>query len=140
MRHNDHSHHFGFTQARRDFSAIYSSTQGGDVAVVERRHSEPVALVKASLLRKLLAEACPFNVQVSRQEGQVSMWIEGLPVHATGSDIDSAAEELVAALIDYVDIWETELRYAPNHRDNDGWIQQVQMAAGVEDVHSLLFD
>lgn len=123
-------HRYQFSVARADFKAVYDKAERGGVAVIDRRGSDPVALLRRDEMDALLAERFPLEADVSFSDGGVSMWVPGLPVHGEGADLDEAAARLADALFDYADLWDTELRHAPNHEANLGWVRRVQLYAG----------
>lgn len=130
--------HYPFSQARKDFSTLYDRVEGGSIAVVRRRGSRPVALVDAEEQARLLSEHFPFEVQVRIGERSVAMWVENIPVHAQADDLDAATRALARELIEYADDWESELRFAPNHKDAWGYVRRIQIAGGAEAVEAMV--
>jgi len=123
-------HRYQFSVARADFKAVYDQAERGGVAVIDRRGSDPVALLRRDEMDSLLAERFPLEADVSFRDGGVSMWVPALPVHGEGADLDEAAANLADALFDYADLWDAELRHAPNHEANLGWVRRIQLYAG----------
>ena len=135
------SHCFQYSEARSNLKKVYDDVVRGNVALIKRRGSRPVAVWDVAEAAELLAELFPMDPQVSFGDGHVAMWLPNLPVHAEGRDFDEAAESLVDALLDYVQLWEEELRHAPNHALNRRYVRQVQLCGGDrEQVHRLLFN
>ena len=56
-----------------------------------------------------------------------------VPVHAIGNGLDEAEDEFLDALVDYAELWLSELRHAPNHRSNAPLVQRIVMYAGDRD-------
>jgi antitoxin of RelE/RelB toxin-antitoxin system len=135
------AHHFAFSEARSKLKHVYDDVERGNVAVIERRGSKPAVVWDRDDLAALLAERFPMDPQVSFDDGSVAMWLPNLPVHAEGASFDEAAEVLIDALGDYAELWEDQLRHAPNHKAKRGWILQVQLCGNDRDqIRRLLFD
>lgn len=130
--------HYPFSVARRDFSSLYDRVEGGSIAVVQRRGSKPVAVVDAEEQARLLCLHFPFAVQVRIGKERVAMWVENLPLHAQADDLDSATRALARELVDYAEDWESELRFAPNHKDAWGYVRRIQLAGSEEAVEAML--
>lgn len=130
--------HYPFSVARKDLSSLYDRVEQGALAVVARRGSRPVAIVDAEEQAGLLAANFPFSVEVRVRKDYVAMWVEDLPVHAQAADLDSAATELAEELVAYAEEWERELRHAPNHKVNWGYVRRVELAGNVEAVRQML--
>jgi antitoxin (DNA-binding transcriptional repressor) of toxin-antitoxin stability system len=130
--------HYPFSEARRDFSSLYDRVENGSIAVVQRRGSKPVAMVDAEEQQRLLALHFPFAVQVRVDTDSVAMWVENLPVHAQADDFESASRALAAELIEYAEEWESELRFAPNHKDLWGYVRRIELAGSEDAVAEML--
>jgi len=125
---------YQFSVARADFKSVYDKAERGGLALIDRRGSDPVALLRRDEMDAFLAERFPLEAEVSFSDGGVSMWVPALPVHGEGADLDEAAAQLVDALFDYADLWATDLSHAPNHEANLGWVRRVQLYAGEPDA------
>lgn len=130
--------HLPFSVARKKFSSLYDKVEQGATAVVRRRGSKPVALVDAQELEGLLALQFPFLVQVRVGTDTVAMWCERLPVHVQADDFEAATKALAAELIEYAEEWESELRFAPNHKDAWGFVRRIELAGTQDAVVALL--
>lgn len=130
--------HLPFSVARKKFSSLYDKVEQGSTAVVQRRGSKPVAVVDAEELEGLLAVQFPFSVQVRVGTDSVAMWCERLPVHAQADDFEAATRALAAELIEYAEEWESELRFAPNHKDAWGFVRRIELAGSEDAVVAML--
>lgn len=130
--------HYLFSSARKQFSSLYDRVEGGAVAVVQRRGSRPIAVVDAEEQQQLLALHFPFAVQVRIGKDNVAMWVEDLPVHAQADELNSATHALAQELIEYAEDWESELRFAPNHKGALGFVRRIQLAGSEEAVEAML--
>jgi hypothetical protein len=122
---------FKAREARDHFRELLDIAEGGGVAVLRRK--APLALVRRELLDQALAAQHPFDVKVSFDGGQTSMWIDGVPVHGVGDSYDEAEEDFLDALADYAEAWVERLRFAPNHAANAGLVARVLLYAGDTD-------
>ena len=132
---------YGGRQARDHWSDILGNAARGGLAVIQKRGADQAAVVVGrEPLEAALAQAAPFAVEVSFYEGQVSLWIDGLPVDAGGSSLEEAEDALLDALLDYADTWVETLRFAPNHKDKAGYVLRVLMASeDRESLHRVVF-
>lgn len=130
--------HFPFSVARKEFSSLYDRVEKGSIAVVQRRGSKPVAVVDAEEQEQLLALHFPFSIQVRVGKDSVAMWPGHLPVHAQGDDFASATRALAVELVEYAEDWESELRFAPNHKNAWGFVRRIELAGSEDAVEAML--
>lgn len=109
---------YKISEAREKFSAIYERAALGGVTVISKGSERRMAAVPVDRLAKTLALVAPLAAQVSFSEHGVAAWLPNLPVHAQGADLDQAMGNLAEALIDYADLWESQLNSAENHQGN----------------------
>ena len=62
------------------------------------------------------------------EAGGWSVFIPGLPVAADGRTFDDAILEMVDALREYAQDWQERLFDAPNHRENRGLVQLINLS------------
>ncbi len=117
-------HQFKSREARDNFSGLLDEAANGGVAVVQREEQTFVLVTRAAY-DAALADRAPFAVRSSVHDGQFSLWLDDVPVHAVGESLDQAEDEFLDALIDYADLWLSELRHAPNHRSNAEVVHRI---------------
>lgn len=117
-------HQFKSREARDNFSGLLDEAANGGVAVVQR-DEQAFVLVTRAAYDAALADRAPFAVRSSVHDGQFSLWLDDVPVHAVGGSLDEAEDDFLDALIDYADLWLSELRHAPNHRLNAQLVHRV---------------
>jgi hypothetical protein len=83
------------------------------------------AVVDVGRLRHVLASMLPSRAQVVPDVGAWSVFIPGLPVTADGGSFDEAITEMIDALREYAEDWQSRLLDAQNHRDNWGLVQLI---------------
>lgn len=132
------THQFRSREARDHWSELLDLAEAGLPAVVRR--GQPVVLMQRALLLTILRRAFPIEVQSSVSAEQVSMWLDGVPVHGVGVDFETAESEFLDALVDYAEDWVRDLRFAPNHKDNHLLVLCVLSCADRrEELRELVF-
>ncbi|MFD4405943.1 prevent-host-death protein [Nocardia sp. NPDC058499] len=116
-----------YTEARAHLKDLLDAAAQGQVATV-RRDTEYAAVVNADRLRYALARLCPSRAEVVAENGGWSVFLPGLPVAADGATLDEALDETIEALREYAEDWQNRLRDAPNHRENWGLVQLIELS------------
>ena len=80
------------------------------------RGDESFAVVSSSLLQRLLRRSIPAPVVIAEDDGW-SVFLDGFPIAADGTDLDEALDDFVVSLTDYIDAWIDRLHTVSNHRD-----------------------
>jgi prevent-host-death family protein len=127
------------SEARKDFSTLVERASRGEWQLVGRRARAEVVLADAAEIAELLATAFPFAPEVFVEKTGVEIWLPELEVYGRGSTLAQAKDDLVEAALDLVDVWETELRAAPNQRHKCGHVRRVQLAHDQAQVAEVLF-
>jgi predicted RNase H-like HicB family nuclease len=117
-------HYDSYTEARAHLKDLLDAAEKGRVATV-RRDSVTTAVVAVERLRGFLASIVPSRAEVVAEAGGWSVFIPGLPVSAAGASFDEAIAEMVDALREYAEDWQSRLLDTPNHRDNWGLVQLI---------------
>lgn len=126
-------------EARDHFRAVLDAAEAGHPVIIRRK--TPVVVMRRDVADAALAGSYVLSPKVSVAKNHVAMWVEGLPVHAEADAYDVAEEELLDALVDYAESWSRELRHAPNHAANEGYVRRVLMYAGDrEELRRVVFD
>lgn len=79
------------------------------------RGEDAFAVIDASLLRDLLRRSVPAPVVVAEDDGW-SIFLDGYPVAADGSELDEAIDGFLVSVTDYADAWVDRLHTVPNHQ------------------------
>lgn len=114
--------------ARDNFSDLLTAAEAGMPPVITR--DRPVAAIDARALEELLAIRAPFDVLSSVTNDQVALWLSDGSAYAVGSDLASATEGFLDALVDYAQSWFDDLREAPNHAQNRWLAMRIALHAG----------
>jgi predicted RNase H-like HicB family nuclease len=121
--------HYGtVTEGRAHFSALIDAAEAGVPATV-RRDRRRAAVVDADRLRHFLVSVHPARAEVVAEAGGWSVLLPGLPIAAEGETFDEALDEMVSALREYAEDWADHLRHAPNHEQNWGLVQIIDLSS-----------
>lgn len=119
-----------FTEARKRLKDALDVANGGGVATIQRGRMDPAAVVDAYRLRRALARLIDANAQlVADGADEWAMFLPGYPIAGSGTTPEEAVADVIDALREYVDDWQTRLQHAPNHRDNWGLVQLVSLSS-----------
>jgi hypothetical protein len=132
------AHQFKSREFRDNQKPALEQVEKGGVTVLRR--SEPLVVLRRQMIDPVLARDAKFLVKSSVGKDQVAFWLDNVPVHAVGADLDEAEEAFLDALIDYADLWMKELRHAPNHAKNEILVTRIAMFAGDrEELRQVVF-
>ncbi|MBX5484971.1 MAG: prevent-host-death protein [Myxococcaceae bacterium] len=120
-------HFASYSDARARLKDLLDAAERGRTATV-RRDKVTAAVVDGERLRHFLSCVCPSRAQVVAEGGGWSVFIPGLPVAADGATFDAAIDEMIDALREYAEDWQDHLLDAPNHKDNWGLVQLVELS------------
>lgn len=120
-------HYESYTEARAHLKDLLDAAGRGRVATV-RRDDEQTAMVDAERLRRLLTVLHQPRAHAVAEADGWSVFLPGLPIGADGATLDEALDEMVDALRAYAEDWQDWLLDAPNHRDNWGLIQLIDLS------------
>jgi predicted RNase H-like HicB family nuclease len=120
-------HYDSYTEARNNLKHLLDAAEHRQVATV-RRDATLIAVLDAVLLRNLLATTVPSGAQVVQEGDGWSVFIPGLPVAADAGSLDEAIGEMIQALREYSEDWQDHLRNSPNHRENWGLVQLIDLS------------
>lgn len=116
-----------YSSARSHLKDLLDAAASGRAATV-RRDDETVAVVDAERLRYALGQLRPSEAVVVAEAGGWSAFVPGLPIAGDGDTFDDAVSDLVLALREYAEDWNDHLLSAPNHRENWGLVQLVELS------------
>lgn len=122
------THFTTVTEARKHFSDLLSAAESGRPTTV-RRDRNRTALVDAERLRDSLSRLLPANAEVVPEAGGWSVFLSDLPIAADGSSFEDALDEMVVALREYAEDWSDHLLHAPNHAQNWGIVQLIDLSS-----------
>jgi hypothetical protein len=125
--------------ARDAIGAIYTTAHSQLVVSITRENDAPVAVILKDDLKEALQALCPIEPKISfSKNGDVSIWIEGLPISAEGGSFEKASFALIAAMRDYAATWVDELRLYKNHKDRWAFANLILLSED-EELHAFLF-
>jgi predicted RNase H-like HicB family nuclease len=121
-------HYDTVSEARAHFSALIDAAEAGVPATV-RRDRRRAAVVDAERLRHFLVTVRPARAEVVAEGDGWSVLLPGLPIAADGETFEEALDEMVVALREYAEDWADHLRHAPNHEQNWGLVQIIDLSS-----------
>lgn len=121
------AHYNTVTEARAHFSDLIDAAEAGVPATVRRKRRR-AAVVDADRLQHFLVSVHPARAEVVAEGGGWSVLLPGLPIAADGETFDEAIVEMVVALREYAEDWADHLRHAPNHEQNWGLVQIIELS------------
>jgi hypothetical protein len=119
-------HYDSFTEARNHLKDVLDQAASG-TAVTVRRDSVTAVVLDAERLRHYLASVVPPMAKVVAEADGWSAFIPGIPVAGAGATYHAAVADMADALREYAQDW-LRLQHAPNHRDNWGLVQLVNLS------------
>ena len=119
-------HYDSFTDARNHLKDVLDQAASG-TAVTVRREAVTAVVLDAGRLRHFLASVVPHMAKVVAEADGWSAFIPGVPVAGAGATYDAAVADMADALREYAQDW-LRLQHAPNHRDNWGLVQLVNLS------------
>lgn len=120
-------HYETVREGRAHMGDLMDAAVEGRPATVQRDRDR-AAFVDAERLRYYLSKLIPANALVVAEGGGWSVMIPGQPIAADGATLDEALDEMVSALREYAADWADHLRHAPNHRENWGLVQIIELS------------
>ncbi|WP_091524156.1 prevent-host-death protein [Microlunatus soli] len=131
LDHRTAVHYNTVSEARDHISNLLDASEAGKPATIRRGRAR-AAVVDAGRLRYFLARTRPARAQAVREAGGWSVMLPGLPLAADGETFDEALDEMVEVLREYAADWTDHLRHAPNHADNWGLVQIIELSSDAE--------
>lgn len=120
-------HFESFTSARTNLRSVLDAAQEGLVTTVVREN-ERFVVVAADSLRRDLSQLLTSRAAVVAEGGGWSALLPGVPVHGDAETFDAAIDDLIDALRDYAEDWNTRLRRAPNHQQHRSLVELVELS------------
>jgi hypothetical protein len=121
-------HFASFTDARRNLRAVLDAARDGRITTVERDFERFIVL-NAEDHRRDLAALRPANALVAAEGSGWSAVLPGLPVAGDGDSFDDAIADLIDALREYAEDWNTRLYRAPNHREHRAVVGLIELSS-----------
>lgn len=125
--------------ARNAIGEIYNTAERHLAVAITRENDAPVAVIRQDHLKKALQALCLLEPQVRfSSDGQVSMWLDGLPVSGQGETFDAAGQEIIDSLREYAKTWVEDLRDYPNHKHR--WdVVNLVLLSDDDEMRAFLF-
>jgi hypothetical protein len=129
-------HYASYSEARSHFKDLLDAAHDGRAATV-RREGDRVAVVAADRLLYALRRLVPGPQAVS-EDGGWALLLEQTPVAVDGATFEEAVQEFIQALREYAEDWNDRLRLAPNHADNWGLVQLIDLSSDEQIINWIV--
>lgn len=102
---------------------------GYDVAKRKAATAANMGACRAGLQYMLSQIIVPRGAQVAQEGDHWVAYLEGLPLATEEPTFDEAIDELMRAMREYAADWQERLYAAPNHKDNWGLVQFIELSS-----------
>jgi antitoxin YefM len=131
-----------FTEARNQLSTIYDTVFNAfNPAIIKRKQSEEIALIRVDLLKTLLAKFTFQPEVIPEEDGSVTLALDQLELYANNATLETAVQDLIQDLKiyaeDYIERPQLFLQ-APNRKGHFPYILRILLCENDEDLCSLL--
>jgi len=113
--------------ARTSFEQVIDGAVRGS-SVTVRRDGDSVAVVDATRYRRYLARTVTADVRVHQENGVFAMIMVDPAIAVEDEDYEALVADMLLALREYAKDWQDHLMIAPNHAENWGLVQLVELS------------
>ncbi|MDA8227988.1 MAG: exoribonuclease R [Desulfitobacterium hafniense] len=131
-----------FTEARNQFSTLYDSVFNTfSPAIVKRKQTEQVAMLRVDLLKMVLAEFTLKPEIITEEDGSITLALDSLELYSNNNTLDLATNDLIEDLKNYAQDYMQRSQLflnAPNRRSHFPYILRVLLCNNDSEIHELL--
>lgn len=131
-----------FTEARNQLSSLYDSVFNTYTpAIIKRKQSEEVAVMRVDLLKGLLSNYNFDLAALSESDGSITLSLDCVELYANADNLEQAMSELVDDLKSYATefIERSQLFFnAPNRREHFPYLLRVLLCENDTEIRRLL--
>lgn len=109
------------------FDDLLDSALAGRPTIVHRGN-HTIAFVDADRWALALRHLLPTQVQIEPDGDGWCFYLDGVSISAYGDDFEDVLDNAIAALRDYADAWEEQLKSATNHADNWDLVHMIALS------------
>ena len=120
-------HYASTSEARANFKNVLDAAILGK-SVTVHRDSQAVAVVDADRYRKYLAHTVTVDVRVFEEDGAFAMAMTDPGIAVEHDDYSALVAEMTLAMREYAEDWQDHLSSAPNHAENWGLVQLIELS------------
>lgn len=113
--------------ARTSFEQVIDGAVRGS-SVTVRRDGDSVAVVDATRYRRYLARTVTADVRVRQEDGVFAMIMVDPAITVEDEDYEALVADMLLSLREYAKDWQNHLMTAPNHAENWGLVQLVELS------------
>ncbi|KJS47120.1 MAG: exoribonuclease R [Peptococcaceae bacterium BRH_c23] len=131
-----------FTEARSQFSTLYDSVFNSfNPAIIKRKQTEQVALLRVDLLKMLLNDYKLNPEIIHEEDSSITLALDSLEMYANNSTTDLAAKDLVEDLKIYAQDYMERSQlffHAPNRKSHFPYVLKILLCDNDEEIRTLL--
>lgn len=113
--------------ARADFKGLLDAAESGRVVTVERANHR-AAVVDAERLRDYFVRTVLANAEIFAEDDAWVILMPGRPFAAEAGGYDEVVTEMIEVLREYAEDWQDHLVTVPNHAQNWGLVQLIELS------------
>lgn len=135
-------HELQFTEARNQFSNLYDSVYNSfNPAIVKRKNTEQVALLRVDML-KMLLEDYKFAPEIIQEEdGSITLAVDALEIYANNATLELATKDLIEDLKIYALDFSSRSQlflHAPNRAHHFPYVLKIMLCDSDEEIQAML--
>ncbi len=131
-----------FTEARNQFSALYDSVFNTfSPAIVKRKQTEQVAMLRVDLLKMVLADYSLKPEIINEEDGSITLALDSLELYSNNDTLDLATNDLIEDLKIYAQDYMQRSQLflnAPNRRSHFPYILRVLLCDNDQEIRELI--
>lgn len=135
-------HEIRFTDARRDFTALYNRVYADAMPTIVRRHSdEEIVLVKMEVQEAILQAYYFKPVIINETDGSISVALDELELVVNRDDREAAVLDLINEVKIYAQEYQQRMQVflnAPNRRTHLPYLMRIWLCDSDDDIRNLL--
>ena len=131
-----------FTEARNQFSNLYDSVYNSfNPAIVKRKNTEQVALLRVDMLKMLLKDYKFAPEIIQEDDGSITLALDVLEIYANNDTLELAMKDLIEDLKLYAQDFLTRSQlflHAPNRAHHFPYVLKIMLCDNDEEIQAML--
>lgn len=131
-----------FTEARNQFSNLYDSVYNSfNPAIVKRKNTEQVALLRLDMLKMLLKDYKFVPEIIQEDDGSITLALDVLEIYANNDTLELAMKDLIEDLKLYAQDFLTRSQlflHAPNRAHHFPYVLKIMLCDNDEEIQAML--
>lgn len=131
-----------FTEARNQFSNLYDSVYNSfNPAIVKRKNTEQVALLRLDMLKMLLKDYKFVPEIIQEDDGSITLALDVLEIYANNDTLELAMKDLIEDLKLYAQDFSSRSQlflHAPNRAHHFPYVLKIMLCDNDEEIQAML--